>query len=163
MMGQYISRIYRLTTNFNRPLISYLAENTGLGGTVILDTPIGTAVELKQEIGLHLKLFFGRGDVVVEYFQNVTKPRENDILLRAGEFRQVSTSNNFSEGTLASVKKIGIYIEHKLYYSPIRFIGEYLPPYVVSYLKGGMPRPKFILASSVDNYYWEIYKINPVK
>src|SRR5258706_1573949 len=76
MIGQSLTRIYGLTNNFNKPLISNLANNVKENGTVVLDTPPGTALELKQEIGLHLRLFFNRPDIKVIYFDNVNNLNE---------------------------------------------------------------------------------------
>lgn len=163
MMSQYISRVVNLTINFNKPLIAYLEENVINDGTVFLDTPPGTALELRQEIGLHLSIFAGRKDVKVEYFSDVGAFKTGDVLLRAGELKQVSNDIEVKKFVQNKPNRIDIHLESRLYYPPMQFMKDYMRTYISKNTNGQKTGFYPVLSESQDNYYWELYKLTNTK
>jgi hypothetical protein len=165
MIYGYTNRVYRLSNDFNKSLIEFLSANTAKNGKVYLDTPPDTALELKQEIGLHMNLFYNRNDVSVVYYNPsvVKQINPGDVLLRAGEFKQVSKDYELRNLRLSSPKRIDIELVNKLYYPPLQLVKDYVNKWFWNLLIKGTVDFNPVLSVSQDNYFWQIYDVEGKK
>lgn len=165
MMITYANVVVQNSNNFNKPLMIYLANNLGKDGVVYFDTPVGSALEMREETELHLRLFFNRKDVGVEYFQSSRSAelKSGDILVRSNQFVQVSSDGDFRLVKLSPPKKINVSLIYILFYPPMQFVKNYSTRWLIDEIKGNDVKFSPILQKTQEDYYWKLYQISNVR